>query len=64
MQRGGVIQCGVIQCVEDRILLPESGMTSFRDAGRFVGQSGTAGLGSGDAGKLTVVKTEGLSKEC
>ena len=42
--------------------LPESGLTDFCDAGCFVGQSGAASVVSGDVGKLTVVKTEGICK--
>ena len=37
-------------------------MTDFRDAGRFVGQSGAASVVSGDVGKLNVVNTEGIYK--
>ena len=43
-------------------MLPESGMMDFRDAGRFVSQSGAATFDSGDAGKLPAAKTERISK--
>ena len=41
-------------------ILPESGLTDFRDAGRFVGQCGAASFGPGDVGKLSGAKTEGI----
>ena len=37
-------------------------MADFRYAGRFVGQSGAARFDSGDIGKLTVIKTDGICK--
>ena len=36
------------------------GMIDFRDAGHFVCQSGALSVDSGDIGKLTVVRTEGI----
>ena len=37
-------------------------MTDFRDPSRFVGQSGSASFDSGDVGKLSGAKTEGICK--